>query len=316
VNVAFIFPGQGSQVIGMGKQLAEEYVEARKIFEQADEAFGAPLSKLCWEGPEEELKLTFNTQPAILACSIACFTVLCERGIKPTIMAGHSIGEYAALVAAGVMTFHDAIQVTRLRGQLMEAACPEGTGGMAAIMGLEPARVLEICSEAGEAGVAEPAAFNCPGQVVIAGHIRALTEVIAHSKAEGARNATLLSVSGPFHCSLLKDAKEGLRDKLERVEMKPATIPVVVNVDARPHTDPEEIRRCLIDQLTKPVMWAASVEAIVGTKTRAFVELGAGRVLAGLLRRIDRHLHVQGVRDVASLDKTMDFFKAEGYFSA
>ena len=316
MKVAFIFPGQGSQIVGMGKELAEEYAEARQIFEQADEALDFPLSKLCWEGPEDELKKTYNTQPAILTCSVACMSVLRTRGIEANLTAGHSIGEYAALVAAGVMDFKDAVQVTRLRGKLMEASCPEGTGGMAAIMGIEPERVLAVCNEVSESGVAQPAAFNCPGQVVVAGHIRALTEVIARVKAEGARNATLLTVSGPFHSALMKDAQDGLKDKLQRVEMKEAKFPVVANVDAKPHTAPEEIRQNLIDQLTKPVMWQASVQTMKKEGVQAFAELGAGRVLSGLLRRIDRTLSTTSVRDVASLDKSVDFFKAEGYFGS
>jgi len=316
VKVAWIFPGQGSQIVGMGKELAEEYPEARAVFEEADDALETSLSKLCWDGPEDELKKTFNTQPAILTCSVACLRALRTKGIEASFAAGHSIGEYAALVAAGVMSFRDAVQVTRLRGKLMEASCPQGTGGMAAIMGIEPERVLELCREVSESGVADPAAFNCPGQVVVAGHIRALTEVIARTKAEGAKSATLLTVSGPFHSSLMKDAQDGLRDKLGRVEMTAATYPVVTNVDARPQTDPDVIRKNLILQLTKPVMWQASIEAMRSSGAKVFVELGAGRVLAGLLRRIDRHLDTVGVRDVESLDKTLDFFKAEGYFGS
>ena len=313
MNVAFIFPGQGSQIIGMGKELADEYKEAREVFAEADEVLGFSLSKLCWKGPEKELKKTFNTQPAILTTSIACMKVLQSKGVTPSITAGHSIGEYASLVAANVMSFKDAVALTRLRGELMEASCPQGTGGMAAIMGMERERVLEICEEMSESGIAQAAALNCPGQIVIAGHIRALTEVIAKAKAEGARNATLLTVSGPFHCDLMKNAQDGLRKKLEQIEMKTASFPVVSNADACLHTDPSELKDNLIAQLTKPVLWEDCINKIHQQKTKLFAELGAGRVLSGLLRRISRQFSVTSVRDVASLEKAVDFFKAEGY---
>lgn len=313
MNIAFIFPGQGSQIIGMGKELAEEYKEAREVFAEADDVLGFSLSNLCWKGPENELKKTFNTQPAILTTSIACMKVLMTKGVTPSITAGHSIGEYAALVAAGVMSFRDAVAVTRLRGELMEASCPEGTGGMAAFMGIERQRVLELCDEVSESGIAQPAALNCPGQIVIAGHIRALTEVIAKAKAEGARSATLLTVSGPFHCDLMKNAQDGLRKKLEQIEMKKAIFPVVSNADATPHTDPAKLKDNLIAQLTKPVLWEKCIMQIKQNGISVFAELGAGRVLSGLLRRIERQLSVTSVRDVASLEKSVDFFKAEGY---
>lgn len=314
MKVAFIFPGQGSQIVGMGRELAEEYADVRRVFEEADEAFGGPLSRLCWEGPEEELMKTYNTQPAILACSVACLTALAARGAKPDMVAGHSIGEYAALVAAGSLSFKDAVSVVRVRGQLMDAACPSGTGGMAAVMGLDLERVLQLCREVSASGVAEAAAYNCPGQIVVAGHVRALTEVIARAKAEGAQNATLLQVSGPFHCSLMKSAQDGLRDRLQRTAFKPAQVPVYANVDGKPHQDPEELKRGLIEQLTKPVLWEASVRAMAKGSQTVYLELGAGKVLNGILRRIDRTWHVHGVRDVASLEKTVDFLKSEGYF--
>lgn len=310
MEIGFIFPGQGSQVVGMGKELAEHFPVARRTFDEADEALGYSLTKICWEGPEEELKQTENTQPAILATSVACMRVLAETGITPTVTAGHSVGEYAALVCAGVLSFADAVRITRLRGKLMETACPDGMGGMAAIIGFDRERVLEICAEVEEIGVAQAAGYNCPGQIVIAGHIRAISEVIARVKAEGASNATMLPVSGPFHSALMKPAEDGLAETLEKTAFAKAKIPVVCNVDATAHTAPAEIKGLLLGQLTKPVRWEESIETMKAAGTRSFVELGAGRVLTGLMRRIDRNLATKGVRDLNSLEKTIDDFRA------
>lgn len=310
MQVGFIFPGQGSQVVGMGRELAEHFPAAREVFQTADKALGFSLTKICWEGPEEELKATSVTQPAIVATSVACMGVFQDVGVKPAMTAGHSVGEYAALVCAGAMDLADAIRLTRLRGQLMETSCPNGLGGMAAIIGFDRKRVLEICKEVADAGVAEPAGYNCPDQVVIAGHIRAISEVIARAKAEGAGNATMLPVSGPFHSSLMKAAEEGLARTLEKTSVRKAKLPVVCNVDAQAHTEPAQLKRNLLAQLTQPVRWEESIAAMRAAGVRVFVELGAGRVLAGLLKRIDRSLDTKGVRDLASLEKTIDDFKA------
>ncbi len=316
MGIAFIFPGQGSQIVGMGKGLAEEYPAAREVFAKADEALGFELSRLCWEGPEDELKKTYNTQPAILTTSIACLEAFKSRcDLAPAVVAGHSVGEYAALVAAEVLQFEDAVRLTRLRGQLMEAACPKGTGGMAAVVGGIPMeRVEQLCRGiAEESGfVLEPAGYNCPEQIVVAGHIRALSELLTRVKAEGARNATLLSVSGPFHSSLMAEAKQPLRERLDALSMSDAAVPVVCNVDASPHTKADELKENLVEQLVKPVLWEKSVRWMMDNGVKEYVEFGAGRVLAGLLRRIDRSLKTQGVRDVASLEKTLDHFKAVG----
>ncbi len=315
LKLAFIFPGQGSQTVGMGREMAERFPEAREVFDEADEAYAAPLSDLCWNGPEVELQKTAITQPAILATSTAALRVLSRSGIKPNIVAGHSVGEYAALVAAGVLEFRDAIRLTKLRGQLMEAACPQGTGSMAAIIGMDEEQVRTICRTVVSSSddlVADVAGLNCPGQVVVAGHIRALSEVIFQAKAKGAASATMLRVSGPFHSSLMSSAESGLTSSLEDVTMTRARTPVITNIDAQAHTDPGELRSCLLGQLTRPVLWQKSVELMAGLGIGAFIELGAGRVLLGMVRRTSKDIQLLNVGDCGSLDKTLGFLQAEG----
>jgi len=312
MKIAFVFPGQGSQIVGMGKELYEAFPRAREVFDAADAAFGGGLKRLCFEGPEDDLKKTENTQPAILTTSIACLRVLEERGVQPAVVAGHSVGEYAALVAAGALAAADAVKLTRLRGQLMETACPAGTGGMAAIMGAERADVEPLCAQVKEVGVAQVAALNTSGQVVIAGHIRALTEVVSLARAKGVASATMLPVSGPFHSALMRPAADGLRRALDGVAMQRARVPVIANVDAKPHQEPAELKGLLIQQLTEPVLWQTTVEAMLKSGVDTFVELGAGRVLSGLIRRLDRKATCHSVRDPESLAKTVDAFKAAG----
>ncbi len=311
-RVAFLFPGQGSQTVGMGRELADRFDEARAVFEEADDALGDSLSDVCWTGPEDELQRTSTTQPAIVTCSTACLRVFAKHGVKPDLVAGHSVGEYAALVAAGAMTLSDAVRLTRLRGELMESACPEGTGSMAAIMGLSEEEVRTLCKEAAASGIAEIAGLNCSGQVVVAGHIRALSEVLFAAKSRGAASATMLRVSGPFHTSLMAPAARGLEEALARAPFHRARTPVVANVDAQAHTDPAELKQNLIGQLTRPVLWQKSIELMVGLGIGIFVELGAGKVLSGLMRRIHKPATMLNVGDLASLEKTLGFFKAEG----
>lgn len=314
MKIAFMFPGQGAQVVGMGRELAERYPQIRQTFEEVSDALDVDMCKLCWQGPEEELKQTYNTQPALLTLSVAVLRLIQQAGIPADYVAGHSVGEYAALVAADVLDLPTAARLTRLRGKLMDTACPSGNGGMAAILGLERPKVLELCKQVEEIGVAAPAAFNSPGQVVIAGAIRPLTEVVAQAKANGAMSATMLPVSGPFHSPLMQPAAQGLKDRILEAGFRPAKIPVVCNVDARPHTDPTELGHNLIAQLTMPVRWQDSIEWLAEQGVRTYVEMGSGRVLTGLLRRINRSLQACNVQDVNSLEKTLGFFRSNADF--
>jgi [acyl-carrier-protein] S-malonyltransferase len=314
MKIAFVFPGQGAQVVGMGRELAEAHPLVQETFDEASEALDLNLSKLCWEGPETELKQTYNTQPALLTLSVAILRVIQKIGIPADFVAGHSVGEYAALVAAGVVDLPTAVRLTRLRGKLMDTACPSGNGGMAAILGLERAKVLELCKQVEEIGIAAPAAFNSPGQVVIAGAIRPLTEVVAQAKASGAISATMLPVSGPFHSPLMQPAAQGLKDRILEAGFKKAKIPVVCNVDALPHRDPTELCHNLIAQLTMPVRWQDSIEWLIAQGVRTFVEMGSGRVLTGLLRRINRSTQGCNVQDANSLEKTLGYFRSNADF--
>lgn len=314
MKIAFIFPGQGAQVVGMGQELAEAYKSVRETFAEVDDALDFKLSKLCWEGPEDDLKLTYNTQPALLTLSVAIHRLVAQAGIPATFVAGHSVGEYAALVAAGVTDLATAARLTRLRGKLMDTACPSGKGGMAAILGLERSQVSELCKKVEDIGVAAPAAYNCPRQVVVAGEIRPLTEVVAQAKALGAASATMLPVSGPFHSPLMAPAAQGLKDRILSAGFKKATVPVVCNVDAKPHTVPEDLGKLLIGQLTLPVRWQDSVEWMVSEGVRTFLEMGPGRVLTGLNKRINRTVQSHNIQDLDSLEKTLGFFSSNADF--
>lgn len=310
-KVAFIFPGQGSQKVGMCKDFYDNYDCAKKVFERADEALGFSISKLCFEGPEEDLRLTKNTQPAILTCSIAALAVMREHGLECEIAGGHSLGEYSALVAAGVMSLQDAVVAVCKRGQFMQEAVPVGEGAMAAVMGLTPEEITEICQkveeECGEA--VQAVNFNCPGQVVIAGATKAVEKAGVALKAAGAKRALPLPVSAPFHSTLMKPAAERLKEVLDQIEFHDAKFPVVANVTAEPVTKAEEIRGLLVKQAASPVKWEMSMQNMIRNGFDTYVEVGPGKVLTGFTRKIDRVMNALNVEDMASLEKTLAYFK-------
>lgn len=299
---AFIFPGQGSQCAGMGKDLADTFPVARQVFEEADDALGSSLSRLCFEGPEEQLKLTANTQPAILTTSVAAFRVLqAETGLTADFLAGHSLGEYSALVAAGALGFADAVRTVRARGTFMQEAVPVGEGAMAAMLGIEPAVLAEICAEAAQGEVVSPANFNSPGQIVIAGNTGAVNRAIEIAKAKGFRKAMLLPVSAPFHSSLMVPAGERLAEVLAAVAVGDLVAPVVTNVEATPNSDKGRVKELLVRQVSAPVLWDASVREMVSLGVTRFVEIGPGKVLSGLVKRIEKEAGTANVEDTAGI---------------
>jgi len=301
-SYAFIFPGQGSQHAGMGRDLSENFKTAARSFEEADDALGFSLSRLCFEGPEEDLKLTANTQPAILAASVAALRVLREESpITPSFLAGHSLGEYSALVASGALDFADALRIVRARGSFMQDAVPVGVGAMAAILGVEADALLEICAEAAQGEVVSPANYNSPGQIVVAGHTGAVNRAIEIAKARGFRKAMLLPVSAPFHCALMQKAAERLAGALEPVQVHALATPVVSNVEAQPNIYAERVKPLLVEQVCSPVLWDATVQRIVAEGVTNFVEIGPGKVLAGLVKRIDKEAVSFNVQDGAGV---------------
>jgi [acyl-carrier-protein] S-malonyltransferase len=305
MSVAFVFPGQGSQEAGMGRALAEAFPESRAVFEEADDVLGFPLSRLCFEGPDSELQLTANTQPAILATSVAALRPLVRRGVRPVRVAGHSLGEYSALVAAGALSLADALRTVRRRGQYMQEAVPAGTGAMAAILGLELAAIEEACREVAQGEVVSPANVNSPGQVVIAGHAAAVERAIERCKARGAKRAVKLAVSAPFHCELMIPAQDRLEADLGGIELRDPGIPLVRNVDARVVGTATACREGLVRQVSGSVLWQQSVEAMAADGVSCFVEVGPGKVLSGLTRKIAKGVRVANVESPESLEATL-----------
>jgi [acyl-carrier-protein] S-malonyltransferase len=302
--IAFVFPGQGAQKVGMGKALADAFPVCRETFEEADAALGEALSALCFAGPEDRLQLTENTQPAILAVSVAACRLAESRGVRPAFAAGHSLGEYSAHVAAGTLSFADALRTVRRRGQYMQQAVPVGEGAMSAILGLDADAVASACRDAAaETGgrVVSPANINAPGQVVIAGHHDAVARAGALAKEKGAKRVIPLAVSAPFHCALMKPAEERLAPELRALTTNDPSIPVVANVDAAPKRDARSAIEALIEQVSSPVRWDDVVRRLIAEGVTRFVELGPGTVLAGLIRKIDRSVTVVSVEDAAGV---------------
>ncbi len=301
-KIAFIFPGQGSQYPGMGKELSDNFPVARHIFEEADDALGLKLSAICFSGSDEDLKLTANTQPAILTASIAVLRVVeQETGLKPDYLAGHSLGEYSALVCSGAINFADAVKTVRARGTFMQEAVPVGTGSMAAMLSVEKDALEEICRDAAQGDVVSPANFNSPGQIVIAGSVSAVARAIELAKERGFKKSMLLPVSAPFHCALMKPAAERLAAVLDVISYGDMLAPVVSNVEAAANSDKGRVRDLLVSQVCAPVLWEQSVSAMAALEVTRFIEIGPGKVLSGLVKRITKEVATANVEDLATL---------------
>lgn len=309
-KLAFVFPGQGAQAVGMGKDLFDQYDVAKRLFSEADEALGYSIKDMCFEGPADDLKLTANTQPAILTVSVIVNEILKEHGVQPDVAGGHSLGEYSALVAAGVLSFQDAVALVHKRGQYMQEAVPVGEGGMAAIIGLDDEAIAAACEKATkEAGEVQPVNFNCPGQTVIAGTTHGVEKAVEELKAAGAKKAVVLPVSAPFHSTLMKPAAEKLAAELAKVAIHDAAFPVVSNFTGELETKAEEIKANLVAQADHPVRWITCVKTMQAFGADTFVEAGPGKTLCGFNRRIDRSIKSLNVENLESLQKTLDYLK-------
>ena len=305
-KLAFVFPGQGAQKVGMGKDFYDNFDAARKLFDEADEALGYSIRKICFEGSEEDLKLTANTQPAILVVSVIVDEILKSEGITANIAGGHSLGEYSALVSAGTLKFSDAVILVHKRGKFMQEAVPVGEGAMAAIIGLDDATIIKICAEASEVGEVQAVNFNCPGQTVIAGKTAGVEAAVEKLKSAGAKKAVILPVSAPFHSTLMAPAAQKLAVELDKVELRDAAFPIVANFTGELETSALEIKKNLVAQADNPVKWIACVEAMKNFGAEIFIECGVGKTLCGFNRRIDKEIKSLNVEDMDSLKKTLD----------
>lgn len=305
-KIAFIFPGQGAQYVGMGKAISQEYKSAESIFDQASDALGFDVKKMIFESDDETLKITENTQPTILTTSIACMQPLLEKGIKPDVVAGLSLGEYSAHIAAGTIDFKDAVALVKKRGKYMQEAVPVGVGTMAAILGLDNDIVIQCCKAASSEGIVEPANFNCPGQIVVAGEIKAVEKVVELAKEKGAKRSMILPVSAPFHCSLLKPAGERLAGELDKITLHDMKLPVVTNVTAEYIIDKSLVKDLFIRQVSSSVRWEDCVKAMLDNGVDTFVEIGPGKVLSGFVKKVSKDARTFNVEDIESLNKTVE----------